>query len=63
MPKCDFNKVACKFIEIALQDECYRVNLLHIFRTPFLKNNSERLLLTEFDIFIKSTKKQPVSSK
>ena len=63
MPKCDFNKVACKFIKITLQDECYRVNLLHIFKTPFLKNNTERLLLTEFDIFIKNTKKQPLLIK
>ena len=31
MPKCDFNKVA--------------VDLLHIFRTPFLKNASGRLHL------------------
>ena len=34
MPKCDVNKVA----EIALRHECSPVNLLHIFRTPFLEN-------------------------
>ena len=38
MPKCDFNKVA-------LRHGHSPVNLLHIFRTPFLKNTSGRLLL------------------
>ena len=38
MPKCDFNKVASNFIEIAPRHECSPVNLLHIFRTPFNKN-------------------------
>ena len=33
------------FIEITLRHECSPVNLLHIFRTPFLKNFSGRLLL------------------
>ena len=37
MPKCGF--------EIALRHGCSPVNLLHIFRTPFLKNTSGRLLL------------------
>ena len=46
MPKCDFNKVASNFIEITLQHTYSPVNLLHIFRTPFLKNTSGRLLLT-----------------
>ena len=41
MPKCDFNKVAKQ-----LRHECSPVNLLHIFRTPFLKNSSGWLLLT-----------------
>ena len=47
MPKCDFNKVAllCNFVEIALRHGCFPVNLLHIFRTPFPKNFSRRLLL------------------
>ena len=45
MPKCDFNKVACNFIEIALRHGCSPVNLLHIFRTPFYKNSYEGLLL------------------
>ena len=30
-------KICSKFIEIALRHGCSRVNLLHIFRTPFLK--------------------------
>ena len=33
------------FIEIALQHGCFPVNLLHIFKTLFLKNTSEWLLL------------------
>ena len=37
MSKCDFNKVA--------KHGCSTVNLQHIFRTPFTKNTSERLLL------------------
>ena len=47
MLKCDFNKVAllCNFIEIALRHGCSPVNLLHIFRIPFPKNTSGRLLL------------------
>ena len=35
----------CNFIEIAFRHGCSLVNLLHIFRTPFLKNSSGRLLL------------------
>ena len=50
MPKCDFNKVALQFTEITLQHGCSPVNLLHIFRTPFLKNSSEWLLLKEQSI-------------
>ena len=33
------------FIKITLWHGCSPVNLLHIFRTPFTKNTSERLLL------------------
>ena len=40
MPKCYFNKV-----EIALERGCFPVNLLHIFRKPFLQNTSGWLLL------------------
>ena len=35
----------CDFIEITLQHGYSPVNLLHIFRTPFSKNTSGRLLL------------------
>ena len=35
----------CNFTVIALLHGCSPVNLLHIFRTPFLKNTSRRLLL------------------
>ena len=48
MPKCDFNRVAlqlCNFIEIALRQGCSPINLLHIFRTPFLRNTSRWLPL------------------
>ena len=38
MSKCDFNKVASKFIEIAHRHGYSPVNLLHIFRTPFYTN-------------------------
>ena len=32
-------KLLCNFIEIALRHGCSPVNLLHIFRTPFSKEN------------------------
>ena len=38
-------KLLCNFIEITLRHGCSPVNLLHIFRAPFTKNTSERLLL------------------
>ena len=50
MPKCDFNKVALHFIEITLRHGYSHVNLLYIFRTPFLKNTSRWLLLTNLQI-------------
>ena len=43
-------KLTCNFIEIALWHGCSPVNLLHIFRTPFPKNTSGRLLV-KLDIF------------
>ena len=46
MPKCDFNEVASNFIEVTLRHGCSPVNLLHIFRTFFLKNTSEWLFLS-----------------
>ena len=33
-------KLLCNFIEITLWHGCSPVNLMHIFRTPFLKNTS-----------------------
>ena len=41
-------KLLCIFIEITRRHGCSPVNLPHIFRTPFLKNTSGRLLL-DFD--------------
>ena len=38
-------KLICNFIEITLLHGFSPVNLLRIFRTPFLKNNSGGLLL------------------
>ena len=47
-------KLLCNFIEIRLRHRCSPVNLLHIFRAPFLKNISGRLLLIrgELDLYI-----------
>ena len=38
-------KFQSNFIEITLWHGCSLVNLLHTFRTPFLKNTAEWLLL------------------
>ena len=38
-------KLQSHFIEIALRHGSSAVNLVHIVRTPFPKNNSERLLI------------------
>ena len=38
----------CNFVEITLRRGCSPVNLLQIFRTPFTKNTSGRLLLDKF---------------
>ena len=34
MPKCDFSKVTCNFIEIALRHGYSPVDLIYILRTP-----------------------------
>ena len=39
-------KLLCNFFKITLRHGCSLVNLLHIFRTPFPKNTSVRLILT-----------------
>ena len=39
-------KLLCSVVEIAHRHGCSPVNVLHIFRTPFPKNTSGRLLLT-----------------
>ena len=43
--------IQSNFIEITLQHGCSLVNLLHIFRAPFSKNNSDGLLLKFLSIF------------
>ena len=45
MQKCDSYTHACRS-EITLRHGCSLVNLLHSFRTPFLKSTSGGLLLT-----------------
>ena len=45
-------KLLCNFIEIVLGHGCPPVNLMHIFRTPFSRNTSGRLLLKESLIVI-----------
>ena len=48
MPMCDvIAEVQSNFIEIALRYGCSPINLLHIFRTSFLKNTSGWLLLND----------------
>ena len=45
MSRCDFNKVALQLYRDNTSAWVSPVNLLHIFRIPFLKNTSGRLLL------------------
>ena len=46
-------KLLWDFIEITLLHGCSPVNLLHSFRTPFLKNTYGRLLLSCLELFFK----------
>ena len=39
-------KLQSNFIEITFRHGCSPVNLLHIFKTPFPKNTSERMFLS-----------------
>ena len=50
--KSDFSKVA---IEITLWHGCSLVNLLHLFRTPFPKNNTEGLALLLYQPLVASS--------
>ena len=46
-------KLQNNFIEITLRHECSPVNLLHVFRTPCVKNTSGRLLLIILRIMLR----------
>ena len=48
LPKDIKDYESLDFIEITLRDECSPVNLLHILRTPFLKNTSGCLLVISY---------------
>ena len=50
MLKCDSIKLQSSFIEITLWHGCSPVNLLHIFRTPFLGTPREGWFCTSADI-------------
>ena len=50
MPKCDFNKVAKQ----PFRHGCSPVNLLHIFKTPFPRNNPGGLLLNPLTVHLKN---------
>ena len=58
-------KLLCNFIEITLQHGCPPVNLLHIFRAPFIKSTSGWLLLIipmesiEFSVHVFNTFESP----
>ena len=53
--------IQSSFTEIQLRHGCFPVNLLHIFRTPFLKNTSERLFLNKIKAPNVSRKKQCIA--
>ena len=47
-------KLQSNFIKMALRHGCSHINLLHIFRTPFFRNTSRRLLLKIYTHWQKS---------
>ena len=49
--------ISVKLQSITLRHECFIVNLLYIFRTPFLKNTSEWLLLILKSLATSSSRK------
>ena len=58
MPKCDFNKVTRQLYCNCFSARVYSytpINLLHIFRTPFLKTTSRRQILCISDDFLRFT--------
>ena len=51
-------KLLRNFIKIAVKHRCFPVCLLHIFRTPFPKNNYGGVLLNICSYFIISSESQ-----
>ena len=56
-------KLESNFVEITLRHGCSPVNLLHSFRTPFLKNTSGRLLLDLNELIMSVTWKSAKNIK
>ena len=56
MLKCGFKlkSFEIEIVEITLWHGCFPVNFLHIFRTPFTKNISERLRSSRPEVFCKN---------
>ena len=55
-------KLQSNFMKITLLVGCSRVNLLHIFRTPFPKNTSGSLVLNVVNFKIPTSKDLPFQS-
>ena len=54
-------KLHSNFIKIVLRHGCFPVDLLYIFRTPFLKNTSGQLLMNlSFFVFVFTTLKKKI---
>ena len=63
MPKRVSIKLLCNFIEITLCHGCSPVNLLHIFRTHFPKNNFGGLFLYSATSLKERTPTQVISGQ
>ena len=54
-------KLQSKFFEITLRRGCSPINLLHIFRTPSLKNTSGRLILNYITLYCNLVQEQELA--